>query len=503
MRPLLLAVLLAGCAPKIPPGPVPVDEAQKPVDVIELQDSSSPNVYFQALVRAGSAHDPEGGEGLAAWVAQGLVDAGAGGKSSTEVRDALYPTGNQFDLVVDKEWVSLRLRCHTDHTDLCLDLFANALTRPDFDGADMSRLREAAVYAVGDGMLGDEEALGQALLDASVFEAHPYGHPVRGRGGALPTLTTDQARAFHQAHYVREAMVVGVAGNVDDEAVNALKQRLEAVPGTRAPELLLPQPVPVEGRTLAIADVETAVTGIHFGHPIALDRNHADWPALTLAMTATGAHRQSFGRLFKRLRTARGLNYGTYSYVENYVQRGWTSLPENGVLRAQPHFYVWVRPTSLENGPFALRMALAEIELLVEEGLTAEEFTQIRAYLQGWVPLLAQDPGRRLAFALDARATGTPDLLAHLPAALDDLTVEEVNAAIARHIDPANLRIVAVSGEAEALRDRLLADGPTPIVYRDVTPSEEQAARDAELAEWPLELAEDDIWTVDAQGIFR
>lgn len=497
------ALLLVACAPKIPPGPVPVDEAAKPVRVVELADDSSPNVYFQAMIHAGSAADPVGKEGLAALVAQSLVDAGSGGRSSTEVRDALYPTGNGFDLVVDREWVSVRLRCHVDHTDLCLELFADALLEPAFDQGDWNRIRDAAEYSVGDGLLADEEALGEEMLNAVLYEGHPYGHPVQGRGGTLGLLQPDDARTFYERRYVRQAMVVGIAGNYDGDTVSAMKQRFEAVPGVPMPEIVLQQPVPVEGRSLAIVGVETGVTGIHFGHPLATDRNHEDWPELMVAMTATGAHRQSFGRLFRILRTARGLNYGTYSYVEQYVQRGWSSWPENGVLRRQNHFYVWIRPTSIENGPFALKLAIAEMERLKADGLEPQEFEDTREYLRGWVPLLAQDPGRRLAFALEAEAAGVPNLLDHLVGSLDAMTVEEVNDAVDRHLNLDDLRIVAVTGDPEDLRDRLLADDPTPIVYRDVTPDEAQAARDDEVAARDVGLDEDDVWIVESEGLFR
>ena len=61
--------LLVACAPKIPVGPVPIEEAAKPVRLLEQADPSSPNVYFQAMIHAGSAADPIGQEGLAALTA--------------------------------------------------------------------------------------------------------------------------------------------------------------------------------------------------------------------------------------------------------------------------------------------------------------------------------------------------------------------------------------------------------------------------------------------------
>ena len=421
-------VLTLACAPRYPVGPVPVDEAAKPVTLVELPDSSSPNVYLQATVHAGSAWDPTGKEGLAHLVANSLVDAGAGDRSAPEVREALYITGNDMQVVVGREMVSLRLRCHIDHQALCAEVFLDTLTQPRFDTADVERLREDAHYRVSEGLLGDTEAMGEEAFNALIWSAHPYGHPVQGLAGSLETLDADDVRGFYAEHYLRGTVTVGLAGNWQPETSQSLTVGLERLSGTLPPELPLLQPEPLEGRTLMAVDTDTAVTGVHFGHPIRLGRDDADYPALVVAMTALGAHRQSFGRLFRTLRTTRGLNYGTYAYVEPYVQRGWSSMPQQGVWRRQSHFYVWIRPTSLENGPFALRLALAEVDRLIDDGLESEEFEDTRSYLQGWIPLLAQDPGQRLAFELEARATGMPnflDLVQHLP----NLDRAEVNAA--------------------------------------------------------------------------
>ncbi|NCG21860.1 MAG: hypothetical protein GWP91_22815 [Rhodobacterales bacterium] len=501
MRTLPLLLLLA-CAPKLPVGDIPIQLAQAPVQVIEQIDNTSANVYFEAIVGAGSAYDPVGQEGLANLVARSLVDAGSGERPSSAVRDALYPTGNQFSLVVDREWVSLRLRCHIDHQALCAQLFADALTAPRFDANDVLRLREDAEYGVGDGLLSNEEALGQEMLEAFVFEGHPYGHPVQGRGGVLPTLTADDAKRFHDTHYVRQATLVGVAGGVTEQTLADLRDRLVKLPTAMPVDINLQQPSAVSGRSMTLVATQTDVTGIHFAHPLAVDRAHEDWPALALAMTAMGAHRQSFGRLFRAIRNDRGLNYGDYSYIEPYVERG-GSLPQQGVLRSQPYFYVWIRPTSLENGPFALRMAMAEVEGLVSNGLSPEEFEITREYLQGWTPLLAQDPGRRLSYALEAQAAGVPDLISDLPTALNALDVAAVNAAIKRHITPENLKIVVVTGDPEGFKKAILEESATPIVYRDVVPDEAQAQRDTEVASWPLLLEAADVWTTPAEGIFQ
>lgn len=501
---MTVLALLIGCPPKIDPGPIHAEAVRAEVRLVERPDVAAPVVYLQAMIAAGSAYDRPGEEGLAALTASALVAAGAGERAATAVDDALYPVGASFQQVIDREWVSIRLACPKAYGALCVELFTDALTRPKFELADVVRLRDEAVYAVTDGLLSDEEDLAREVLEGWLYEGHPYGHPVAGRAGVLPTFDSADAQRFFTDHYVRESVVVGIAGGYDEALRADLARRLEAVPARAAPELVLMAPPSFTGRHLLAVDTETAVTGFAIGAPFAVDRNHADWSALFVAYTALGEHRQSHGRLYRQLRTDRGLNYGDYAYLERYVQRGWTSLPEQGVLRRQPMTYLWLRPTSVENGPFAAKLAIDEWERFAKEGLTAGEFTDIQSYLLGRLRLLATDPGRRLAYALDAKATKTPDILTLLPETVASMDVTTVNHAVTKHVNVDNLRIVAVSGEAEALVTSLVEGTPTPIVYAEgIVPDDVHAARDAEIAGKALGITAEHARQRAAEGIFQ
>ena len=493
---------LLSCIHGPPGGLTPVEELAR-VDAVVLQPTEGSRlIYLQATVQAGSAYDPVGQEGIAWLTAQAMRQGGSGELGPEAVDALLYELAADIEVIVDKDLVTFRGKALASDADRFVPLFTDMVNRPAFDDDAVARLLESGIDALTVSMLESDERLGDNVFDVWINEGHPYGHPVEGRAGVLPLLDADDLRAFHAATYVRSSTTLGLAGAVDQAGADSFAAAFATLSPERGPEAT-PKPRPdVEGRHLLAVEKSTTSLGVHFGHPLDVDRAHEDFPELFLAMIAFGEHRQSHGRRYGEIRTARGLNYGDYAYVEHYVQRGWTSAQEQGTVRRQPQFSVWLRPIAVDNGPWALKMALKLTEDLVEEGLTQEEFDRIGAYLQMRAKIWAQDPGTRLAYAVEAEALDLPNMLEELPAALGEVTLEGVNAALKRHIRPDDLRIVVVTNDGEALAAALTEDSPTPLVYSaDQTPDPEQADIDEEVAAMSVGLSEYSV--VQAEGIFR
>ena len=92
-------------------------------------------------------------------------------------------------------------------------------------------------------------------------------------------------------------------------------------------EGFLPPPVTRAPRFLLV-EKPSAPTAISMGMTWDVRRGDPDFPALVVAVSALGEHRQgSAFRLFKELREVRGLNYGAYAYPEHFVQAPGSALP--------------------------------------------------------------------------------------------------------------------------------------------------------------------------------
>jgi zinc protease len=477
----MLLLSLMGC-PKQAPETAAV--ATEPVmtgdfEPIVMPVQGSPIVYLQATCKAGSAYDPEGKEGLA-WVTARLMrDGGAGEASAELVQGQLFSMGADIEVVADKDLVTFRGKALVDDVDTLMPLFTDVLTRPTLDEGVFYRVVDEAREGVTSGLMASDELLGDAALDKAIFEGGPYAHPVQGLDAALQGISLEDVQAFHGSAYTRSSCVYGIGGAVTDKLVQDFIIQMLGLPeGERRPAPQAMAALP-EGRDILVVEKTTGSTGAHFGHAIDVGRGDEDYAALLLATTAFGAHRESYGRLFREIRTERALNYGDYAYAEHYVDLDTRDANRQvGTLRAQPHFYVWVRPVETDQASFAVRMALKMTEDFVTEGLTEDEFEQTRTHLQKRMKLWAKDPGRRLGYALEAAALGVPNLLETLDEDLDELTLEQVNAAVLEHVHPETMDIVLVSGDGAKFAAELLKVYETPMVYKTAAPNSEQANED-------------------------
>jgi len=511
---MLLWTALAACTWSRAPGPAPAVVAVEPVRVVG-QPTAGAITWLDVTLRAGSAHDPIGQEGLAWHAAALLRQGGAGGRDEQAVEDLLYSLGTDVEVMVDRELVSFRVRCLTEDLPEVTDLLGDMLLEPELSEETLVRLAGDSKRTLERSIAENDEVLGMAAMEAWMFEGHRYGHQPRGRSGVVETLTVSDVRGFVDERYIRPATVLGVAGPMvaEDgtlirdapgaEEVTALAARLsEGLPATLYADVSPRAVDTLDGRELLIIEKETDAVGVHIAHHTALRRDHPDWPAVTLGMVAFGEHRQSHGRLYRAIRAERGLNYGSYAYAEAYRQDGWSREQETATGRLQNPFYIWLRPVTPDNAPFAMKAAITMTEALVEDGLEEDEFALMQQYLVGRIALWAASPERRLGWAVEATAMGWPDPIETLPARIAALDRETVNAALARHVSPQTLRIVAVAGDAAALQKKIEGER-TPVVYAGAPPEADstQAAEDEATADYDLGIRQ--VTVLSTEELFR
>ena len=475
------------------------------IRTVFLPSPSSPLCAIRLFFQVGSVDDPTGKQGLAALTSEMIGHGGSKSRSYAELLDALYPLAAQIRVDDDKESVVFSGMVHKDNLEKFADLLAEQILAPRFAEDDFTRNRQDQLDYVTKTLRGNaDEELGKQAMATVLFKGHPYGYPTVGTVSGLGALTLDDVKKFHATHYTRDRLIVGVAGGYPAGFAEAFAKRFTALPAKAPPLPKLPAPPVHKTNQLLIVEKEARANAISIGHSLDITRKDPDFYPLTVARSYLGEHRTFNGVLMTHLRGLRGLNYGDYAYIENFIQDGWSTFPLSNIPRRQQHFEIWLRPVPPQNSLFALRGALYETDRLLREGIPEAGFEATKKFLAGYATLWTQDVSRRLGFAIDAVVTGK-DLIAELQARLPKMKKADVDKAVKKHLtlDGLTIAIVAGTGTGQALADKLTGNVPTPITYDTAGTPEEVLKEDKTIEAFPIAIPKDAVKIVPTEQLFE
>ena len=471
---------------------------------VGLQYPGSPLVTIRIAFRTGSVDDPAGKNGLNALTALMLGRGGTRTMSFEELTTALYPWSASIGTQADKEVTTVVTQVHRDHLEPFYEILRDLILAPRFDPSDFERNQEFLSNTVVSTLRGnDDEELGKQALNALMYEGHPYAAPSTGTELGIDAITLDDVREFHRQHYTRDNFLVGVAGGFPSGFLAQVEQDLAGglEPATQGP-VTLPAPRTLEGVEVLVVEKQAIATAMSIGFPLEVTRADDDFYPLLVAQSYFGEHRTFNGLLMNKMRGDRGLNYGDYAYIESFIQDGGSRLPLPNIPRRQQFFSIWIRPVPHHNAHFALRQALRELETLVSDGLTPEDFEATREFLLNYSKLYVQTASRRLGYEMDSRFYETGFHVDEVQQRLADLTVDDVNAAVQRHLQHSNLAVAVVTTDAEGFRDRLLSNQPSPPTY-NATVSEEILAEDEAIVGYEIAINPERMRVVPVEEMFR
>lgn len=467
--------------------------------------SQSPLISFRIVLLTGAAYDPPDKPGLAQLTADMLAEGGSKELTYKQILDAMFPMATSLSSQVDKEMTTFSGDTHVDNLESYYKLMRGMLLEPGWREEDFKRVKDDAINYLRVTLRGNnDEELGKEALYNAIYAGKPYGHENVGTVSSLEKLTLADLQQFYKTHYTQANLIIGIAGGYPAGFLARLKQDFARLPKgePRFTPLAAKATEPISHTRAILIDKDTRSVAYSIGFPIDVRRGDPDYPALLVAQSYFGQHRESGGELYQRMRELRGLNYGDYAYIE-YFPRGMFQLqPDPNHGRQSQIFQIWIRPVEPPNAVFALRLALFELDKLIRNGLSPEAFERTRGFLSKFVNLLTKTQSAQLGYAVDSAYYRIPDYNGYLKQRLAKLTVDDVNRAIRKHLRTDNLQIVAVTKNAAELAQKLTSGSPSPITYNSPKP-DEILAEDKVVAKWNIGLRPEDITIIPVDKVFE
>ncbi|MBI4810041.1 MAG: insulinase family protein [Ignavibacteriales bacterium] len=472
-------------------------------NLVLLPIKNDPTVSFRIWFKVGSQNDPAGKEGLANITAQMLTDASTQKNSYEQILNKLYPLAAGYSAPVNVEMTVITGRTHKDNLNDYYPLFMDAILQPAFKQDDLDRIKSQVLNFLENTLrYASDEELGKAILYNDIFEATPYGHITAGTIEAVKSITLDDIREFYKKYYTKDNLVIGLGGGYDMTLIDNLKIDLAKLPGGVPRAIQKPKANPIDGFDVTIVEKDAPATAISMGFPINVQRGTKDWYALAIATSWLGEHRNSSSHLYQVIREVRGLNYGDYAYIENFPNGGRYQLPPQNVCRRHQIFEIWLRPVPNETRHFALRAALREFKKLVENGLTEDQFNLTKKFLRNYILHFAPTTMERLGYAIDDKFYNIRG--SHLEMyrkMMNEIKLEDVNAAIKKHWQFKNMKIAVITKDAQSFKDALVNDAPSSITYKTPKP-ESVLEEDKEINVFPLKVSTDNVKIVQVGDLF-
>jgi zinc protease len=387
------------------------------------EDHSVPIVAFNISLPAGSAYDPAGKAGLAAFAAA-LMDEGAGPMNAKAFQEALANRAIGFSASAERDYLVITVTTLSENAPEAMHLLQLALTRPRFDPDAVARVRAQIVQSIQQSAAEPPSVAAKGFMQA-FFGAHPYGHPVTGDTASIGAITAADLKAFARTHWVRAGLKVAVAGDITmTDAARLLGGTFKPVSNVAPPPLpnigrlgapgvhVLPLPVPQP----------TAV----FGLP-GIMRQDPDFIPGYIANYILGGGGFS-SRLMEEVRVKRGLTYG--------VSTSLSSMNKASVLVGS----VATRADAVRQTVDVVRATLADF---ADNGPTQQELDDAKTYLTGSFPLaFASNRGTAAQLGTFQRQNLDIGYVSRRNALIQAVTLDQVRRVARRLFDPARLTVV-------------------------------------------------------------
>jgi len=282
--------------------------------ILLLPDNSTPTVTLSGHIQAGTEFDPDNQAGLAAFVAENLLN-GTNSKDVLTIAKVLAERGASLDFEVYREGVHIEGDSLAEDLPILLEILADVVQNSNFPVKDLELYRQQTLTDLQH-ELDEPSEVARRIFVQSIY---PKKHPLHTfpTEESLQQIQHQDVIDFKAKHYRPDTTVLALVGDFDLDKVRSLIENKFGnwevsgqAPTVKYPTVSMPEKIvslnPVlPGKTQAVTYM--GYTGINrYDH-----RFHA---ALVLNQILGGDTLSS--RLGAEVRDRQGLSYGIYSYFQ-------------------------------------------------------------------------------------------------------------------------------------------------------------------------------------------
>ena len=273
------------------------------------------------------------------------------------------------------EYTELLVSCHSRHFLRGLELLTEVALRPRFDGEHVEAERRVVLEEMGQyrDIVGDECSIDE-LSHELMWPRQAHAFSCLGPESNVARFTRDQVEAHYRRFLTARNVVVSVAGNFDEGAVDDLiRERFGELGGGESSK---PAPLRDEQASAQclFRRARTRMAYLKLCHKACSYHDPQLYPVLILSDILGGG---VTSRLFARLRERDGLVYDISSNTTLFSDCGWLDI---------------VTTTSRGKLAAAIEASLEEIGRLADEGVADDQLQTIKDRVACQMEILEDSP---------------------------------------------------------------------------------------------------------------
>ena len=282
-------------------------------------------------------------------------------------------------------------------------------------------------------MVDDDRSLAARHFRAFALGKHPYARSVVGTTRSVGAIGRSHVLAHYEKHFVRDNVIVSMAGAVQPDRAQQLVARHLTLPKGKVPKLDAPETTFQSGRRLLIVDkperTQTQIIVGTLGTHV-LDPDHT---ALQVANVIFGG--LFTARLTHEVRSVRGLSYGASSSLGHDRQRELWSM--------------WTFPAA-KDAKKCLELQLSLYDDWIQNGVRPSELKRAKDFLVKSHAFEIDTAQKRLDQRIEAELFGLPsDYFDGFVGRVQTVTRNEANASLQKRLSRKNLAITVVATAAQ------------------------------------------------------
>lgn len=369
-----------------------------------------------------------------------LLDKGTELRDRFELARVLEDCGAKLNLSSDGLYVDVSGRALTEDLPRVMEVLAEMLQRPSFDETEFEKAQAQAIAKVQRRMEKTGAQASSALTRRLFANGHPNFNPEPEEAlRRLQQLSTEDVRRYHNQHVGATEWTLAVVGDLDHNRVETVVGDAfegwaphESAPTHEAEALSDAEP----GRSV-IPMPDKSNVDVRMGHAVPLRRDDDDYLALYVANYILGGNFAA--RLMNVVRDEKGLTY--------HIGSGLSGISTRYAGYWQTR--VTLSHDALEEGIVATMDVVRDF---VDEGATEEELADKKTTITGSYTVgLATTQRLARSILTNAERGFEMDYMDRFPEEIRALTLEEVNQAVRRYLQP------------DAMHEALAGVAPEPV----------------------------------------